>query len=149
MATIDMLDLRVYIQYAKRTELIESINREFRISEAGSIPAQTKVVNMYPKISDIDLLLGFARCHAPWAFFWPPKKFFRQRRPSFTNYRVVPSLGTLEKHVIDQDKVSKCPCSLPHELAEQSALMDCFGMMDKINGWLGHIVGRIAQFLQG
>ncbi len=149
MATIDNLGVAVHANYAKRTAMIDSINREFRIAEASSIPAQIQVMSIYPKLSDLDLLLGFARCHAPWATFWPPKKFYVQRRPSFTNYRVVPSLGTLEKQIIDYNRAMNVKCGSPDEEAEKEAVLGLFDIMDKINGWLGHVISRVAQFLQG
>jgi len=149
MATIDKLDFRVHVQYARRTQMVESINKEYRISEASSIPEQIKVVDMYPRFMEIDLLLGMVRSHAPWAMFWPPRKFFSQRRPSFTSYRVLPSLGTLEKQVSDYSKINNYSCRSSKQESEKQAIMSCFQQIDKINGWIGHIIGRVAQFLQG
>ena len=38
MATIDKLDVGIYLQYARRTEMIEKINQEYHMADAGSIP---------------------------------------------------------------------------------------------------------------
>ena len=37
---------------------------------------------------------------------------------------------------------------LPEE-EEKATLQKCFKQVDKLNSWLGFIVGRIGQFLQG
>ena len=149
MATIDKLDFSVYIQYAKRTEMIEEVNKQYRFHEAFTIPAQIQVMDISPRGLEVDILLGAARCYAPWAFFWPPKKFFAQRRPSFSSYRVVPSLGTLEKQAADYAKICNYPCSSSRQEAEKGAIISCLEVVDKLNEWVGHVIGRIAQFLQG
>ena len=72
MATIDKLDVGIYINYARRTEYIEQIHKQFHLEEAASVPPQTLVTDLYPKLSELDLLLGVTRTYAAWALFYPP-----------------------------------------------------------------------------
>ena len=80
MATIDKLDIGIYIQYARRAEYIEGIKSQYHLDQASSIPAQTQVTDLYPKLSELDLLLGVQRSYAPWAYFYPPKSFNLRRK---------------------------------------------------------------------
>jgi hypothetical protein len=40
-------------------------------------------------------------------------------------------------------------CKTPEETREKEAIASCFAQITKINQWLGFIVGRVGQFLQG
>jgi hypothetical protein len=149
MATIDQLDLQVYFQYARWTEYIENVNKEFRLKEAESIPAQTQVVDISPKLSHLDLLLGVAVFMTPWAYFLPPKKFNLQRRSPFSFSRVAPSLGSAEKQEADMARLAGEICQTKEEEVEKAVLLNCLGNLEKLNSLLSFIVGRIGQFLQG
>lgn len=149
MATIDKLDIAIHIQYAYRTELIEQIREQYHLEEADSIPPQTLVVDIYPRVSEMDLLLGVARAHAPWAYFYPPKRYFSQRRASFASFRVAPSLGSLEKQQADAAKLAAVSCKSPEEEEERTILSRCLEEIENINDLIGFVVGRIGQFLQG
>lgn len=149
MATIDKLDLSVYNLYALRTKMIEQINQEFRLDQAASIPPQTQVVDIYPKLSELDLLLGIVPSNMPWAYFYPPKQYRRRRRSPFAFYRVAPSLGTLSEQEEMEEFIAGLPCSGAEEMQEKEKIQACFKELNKINSWLGFIIGRIGQFLQG
>jgi hypothetical protein len=149
MTTIDNLDISVYRLYAQRTKAIEDTNKQFRLQEASSIPPQTFVVDTLPKLTEIDILLGVVPYHTPWALFFPPKSFNKSRRSSFAFWRVVPSLGTPEEQAEDERNLANTPCSTPEEKEEQQMIAGCFKQINKLNDMLGHIIGRIGQFLQG
>ncbi len=149
MATIDNLDISVYRLYAERTRAIEETESQFHLQEASSIPPQTMIVDTVPKLTELDILLGVVPYHTPWAHFFPPKSFERSRRSSFAFWRVVPSLGTTEEQAKDEMVVANTPCNTPEEKEEQQALTSCFKQINKLNDMLGHIIGRIGQFLQG
>jgi hypothetical protein len=148
MATIDSFDISVHIQYAQRTEFVESIRKEFRLEQAASIPPQIQVVDFQPKPAEIDLLLGVARVLTPWALFLPPPKFKGRRRSPFTVARIVPTLGSQEKQDDQEEKIAHAECFTSEEEREKTILLACFSQITKINDWLGHIVSRIGQFLQ-
>lgn len=149
MTTIDKLDIAIHVQYARRTEFMESIQKEYRLTEADSIPPQTLVVDMSQRMSEMDLLFGVVTSYAPWAYFYPPKTYFSQRRAPFASYRVVPSLGSLEKQQADAAKLQNIRCKTPEEEEEKTALEEFFGYVEKINDLLGYVVGHVGQFIKG
>ncbi len=149
MATIDKLDLSVYNLYAIRTKMIEQINQQMRFDQASSIPPQTHVVDTYPKLTELDLLLGIVPLHTPWAYFYPPLKYGTTRRSPFAFYRVAPSMGSLEDQEKEEHLLDSIECRTPEEENEKSAIKNCFKQIGQINRWLGYIVGRVGQFLQG
>lgn len=149
MTTIDKLDLSVYNLYAIRTKMIEQINQEYRLDQASSIPPQTLVMDIYPKLSEIDLLLGIVPVHSAWAYFYPPKNYFAQRRSPFAFFRVAPTMGSLEQQDKDEETLAQTFCSTKEEEEEKKAILSCFKEIKKLNSWLGFIIGRIGQFLQG
>lgn len=149
MATIDKLDLSVYNLYAIRTRMIEQINQQFPLDQASSIPPQTQLVEFYPKMSELDILLGIVPLYAPWAFFFPPTKFRSIRRSPFAFFRIAPSLGSIEEQEKNAQTLEAIECTSPEELREKEAIKGCFKQLEQINRWMGHIIGRIGQFLQG
>lgn len=149
MTTIDKIDMNVHVQYAERTEMVEQITKQYGLEHAASIPPQIRVVDFFPKLSELDLLLGVVTVTTPWALFLPPARFRLRRRSPFSVSRIIPSLGTSEDHEDLENLIRETVCQSPEEEREKAALLACFSWMDKINGWLGHIVGRIHQFLQG
>lgn len=149
MATIDKLDLNVYNLYAIRTKMVEQINQQLQLDQASSIPPQTLVMDIYPKLTELDLLLGIVPLNTPWAYFFPPQKFQFIRRSPFAFYRVAPSLGSLEEQEQDSQFLESIECKTPEEENERQAIKNCFKQIEQINRWLGYIVGRVGQFLQG
>lgn len=149
MTTIDQLDISVYNLYAIRTKMIEQINQQLQLDKASSIPPQTSVVDIYPKLSEIDLVLGVVPLNTPWAYFYPPKTFYRSRRSPFAFFRIAPSLGSLEDQSRDEQTLESVDCRSPEEEKEKAAIRGCFKQMGEINRWLGYIIGRVGQFLQG
>lgn len=149
MATIDKLDLSVYRMYAVRTQMLEQVNKELRLGEAASIPPQTAVVDYYPKLTELDLLLGVAPVVTPWAYFYPPKQFGNIRRSPFAFFRVVPSFGSLEQQDSQEAKVNSVITNSPEEKEEKAAISSCLTQIGKINNWMSFIIGRMGQFLQG
>lgn len=149
MTTIDNLDISIYIQYARRTQLIEQINRQYRFEEAASIPAHIQLVDLYPRLNELDLLLGVPTTRAAWAYFFPPAQFRFQRRSPFGFFRVAPSLGSFEEEDEDERKLEEIACEDEEDERDKKKLKACFEQIDKINNWLSFIVGRVGQFLQG
>lgn len=149
MATIDNLDLNVYNLYAVRTRMIEQINQQLRLDQAGSIPPQILVQNTYPTLTELDLLLGIAPLHTPWAYFFPPSKYLFRRRSPFGFSRILPSLGSQEDQDKEEEKLEHTECTDEEQEEEKKAIKNCFAHITKINQWLGHVVGRMGQFLQG
>jgi len=149
MATIDKLDISVYNLYAVRTKMLEQINQQYRLDQASSIPPQTQVLDIYPKLSELDLLLGVARTHAPWAFFYPPVRFALLRKSPFSFSRIVPSIGSDEEEEEAKEKLQQVEVESEEEEEEKQILQACFKELHKINDWLGFIIGRVGQFLQG
>ena len=149
MATIDKLDMSVYNLYAIRTKMFEQINQQLSLDKAAAIPPQTAVLNIFPKMTELDILLGIVPLFTPWAYFYPPKNFYYQRRSPFAFYRVAPTLGSIKEQEEDEAKLAAVPCSSPEEEAEKAAITSCLKQVDKINGWLSFIIGRVGQFLQG
>ncbi|MGZ3632770.1 MAG: DUF5399 family protein [Parachlamydiaceae bacterium] len=149
MATIDNLDLNVYNLYAVRTRMIEQINAQLRLDQASSIPPQIQVMNAYPTLTELDILLGITPLNTPWAYFYPPTKFLTKRRSPFGFSRILPSLGSEEDQEEDEEKLAEVFCATPEEEEERKAISVCFAHITKINQWLKHVVGRMGQFLQG
>jgi hypothetical protein len=147
--TIDKLDIGIYVQYARRTQMIEQINQEYHLHDAASIPPQTQVLDLYPKQPEIDLLLGTIAVQTPWAFFSPPLRYKFQRRSPFGFFRVAPSLGSFDKEEEKERELEWTACETEEEEKEKKALKSCFEQIRKINSWLSFIVGRVGQFLQG
>lgn len=149
MTTIDKLDIGIYVQYARRTSMLEQINQQYHLDEASSIPAQLQVLDFYPKPSEMDMLLGVGRIQNSWAFFFPPPKFRYQRRSPFGFFRVAPSLGSFEEEEENERQLDQTECETEEEKKEKKALKNCFEQIKKINNWISFIVGRVGQFLQG
>jgi hypothetical protein len=149
MTTIDKLDIGIYVQYARRTQLVEQTNRQYHLQDAASIPPQIQLVDIYPKLTEIDLLLGIVPVQAPWAYFFPPPRFHFQRRSPFGFFRVAPSLGSFDKEDEDEQKLDQTECETEEDEKEKKVIKACFLQIDKINNWLSFIVGRVGQFLQG
>lgn len=149
MTTIDNLDINVYSQYAIRITMMEQINSQLRLKEASSIPPQIQIVDLYPRLNEMDLLLGMAPYVNPWAHFLPPKKFRHFRRNPFAFSRIAPALGSPEEQEAEAAAIAATPTATDDEEEEKGVLMKCFQQLDKINDMLSFIVGRIGQFIQG
>jgi hypothetical protein len=147
MATIDKLDIGIHNLYARRTELLEEIER-FRLPETSAIPAQLTLVDFYARPSELELLLGNAVPHIQWAEFQEPKKFRTRRRSSFAFYQVAPTLGSREKQDEDERHADETECETAEEEREKTSILACFRQIKQINDWLSHVVGRIGQFLK-
>lgn len=149
MATIDKLDIGIYMQYARRTNMIEQINQQYHLEEASSIPPQIQVLDISPKLTELDLLLGVRTMQTPWAYFSPPPEFRFQRRSPFGFFRVAPSLGSFEEEEENEKQFDELECETEEEEKEKKTLKNCFEQIKKINQWISFIVGRVGQFLQG
>jgi len=149
MATIDRLDLSVYNLYAMRTKMIEQINQQMQLDQAATIPPQTFIVGYAPKLTELDILLGIVPMFTPWAYFYPPKRLRDLRRSPFSFFRVAPSLGSLADQEDSEKLLDSVECSSSEEEVEKAAIKGCFKQMEQINRWMGYIIGRVGQFLQG
>jgi hypothetical protein len=160
MAVISDLDIKIYLQYAQFTQYVENIQEQYHFDQAGSIPPQTLLVNIYPKPSEMDLLLGTIPVVTPWAHFIAPARLRYQRRTPFGFARIAPSLGSLEyresgegegedQNEDPETRLERVECESSDEIAQKAVLKRCFEQINRINGWVGFIVGRIGQFLQG
>jgi hypothetical protein len=147
--TIDRLDIGIYIQYARRMQLLEQVQEQFHLREATSVPAQALIVDLYPKLSELDLLLGVGTTLAPWAYFFPPKDFSFQRRSSFAFHRVLPILGDEDSEEEQDKRLSQEVCDSDEEEEERGAIRRCLKKIRELNTLLRFIGGRIGQFLQG
>lgn len=149
MATIDKLDIGIYIQYARRTQLVEQVHEQFRLEEAGSIPPQTQLLDISPKLSELDILIGVVPVVRPWAHFTAPSQFRFQRRSPFGFFRVAPSLGSFADEERHERVLEDIQCTTDEQLEQKASLQKCFKQINKINDWLSFIVGRVGQFLKG
>lgn len=149
MATIDNLDLNIYQMYAMRTKMIEQINQQLRLDQAASIPPQTQIFDIYPKLTELDLLLGIIPLGTPWAYFYAPKKFRDLRRSPFAFYRIAPTLGTLDDQEDLEEEIEETEVDSPEDSRKKEKILACLKEIKKLNSWLGFIIGRVGQFLQG
>lgn len=156
--TIDNFDVGIYIQYARRTQLLEQVMQQYHMKEAGSVPAQALIVNLYPKLAELDLLLGVATMGASWAYFYAPKSYSNQRKSPFAFHRIIPILEEREQkkegdeegeEEKEKDILEQIPCNTLEEEAEKKILRSCFKQIEELNSLLRYIGGRIGQFLQG
>ena len=150
--TIDKFDIGIYIQYARRTQLIEQVMSQYHMKEAAGVPAQALIVDLYPKLAELDLLLGIPTLRAPWAYFYAPRSYSSQRRSPFTFHRIIPFLGEREENEEqkkDEEIIEEMECRTPEEEREKKTLRACFRQIEEINSLLRYIGGRIGQFLQG
>ncbi len=148
--TIDRLDWTVYNQYALRTRAIEQTNKQLRLDQASSIPPQVQLVDVQPRVAELDMLLGIVPYGGtPWGLFKPPPQLTALRRSPFGFSQIAPSFGPVEKQEKEEDKLEEYTCSSDEEEEERSILLRFVRQKKKINQWLGHIVGRMGQFLQG
>lgn len=150
MTTIDQLDISVYNLYAVRTKMIEQINQQLQLDKAFIIPPQTFIVDTYPKIGELDLLFSVGAA-APIGYYLPPPRIRARdtRRSPFAFFRVIPSLGSLGDQKEDEEALERFVCQSEEEENEKTLLKKCLSQIDEINDWLGHIIGRVGQFLQG
>lgn len=147
--TIDRLDIGIYIQYARRMQMLEQVQQQYHLKEAVSIPAQALIVDLYPKLSELDLLLGVGTTLAPWAYFFPPKNFAYQRRSSFAFHRILPVFGKQDAEKEEEEKLNKVICTSEEEEEEKLTIRNCIRKVKELNELLRYIGGRIGQFLQG
>jgi hypothetical protein len=147
--TIDHLDIGIYIQYAKRMQLVEQVQEQFHYKDAASIPASALIVDLYPKLTELDLLLGVGATLAPWALFYPPKEFSAQRKTSFAFHRLAPIFGRSYAEIAEEKKLNDIECSSDEEEDEKSAIRGCIKKLKELNELLRYIGGHIGQFLQG
>lgn len=135
--------------YAVRTRMIEQTNQQYRLDQAGSIPPQIQILDSYPKLAELDLLLGITPLLTPWAYFFPPRFFSGKRRSPFGVARILPSLGDEKEQDEKEHEAESVICESEEEEEEKKIILKCFGQIAKINSWLGYIVGHRGQFLQG
>lgn len=148
--TIDRLDIGIYIQYARRTQLIEQVRQQYHLAEAGVIPAQALIVDLYPKLSELEILLGLGTTIAPWAYFFPPKTYSSQRRSPFAFHRILPIFGnSSDAEKEEEEKLNLIPISSKEEEEEKMSIKNALHKIGEINGLLRFIGGRVGQFLQG
>lgn len=149
MTTVDKIPIDAYLQYARRSNDLAAIDGQYHLRDAASIPAQIRVLDFYPKPTEMDTLFGVARVENPWAYFFPPPKFQFQRRSPFGFFRVAPSLGSFQEEEETEQELDEIECTTEEEKTEKKAIKNCFEQIKKINNWLSFIVGRVGQFLQG
>ncbi len=158
--TIDKFDVGIYIQYARRTQLIEQVRAQYHIPEAGQVPATALMVDLYPKLKELDILMGTISVGAPWAYFYAPAHFIELRRNPFAFHRIVPSMEERKKKDKEgnqegeeeqsEDQIlESIECITDEEVREKNVLKGCLKQIEEINSLLRYIGGRIGQFLQG
>jgi len=149
MATIDDLDISVHNSYAIRMLVTQEMHEQLRLEQASSIPPQTQVVISSSQLTEMDLLFGVVPTLTPWAYFFPPKQFKTLRRSPFSFSRIAPSLKSVDEGEEEYSLLMSIPCQTPEEEKEKALIATCFKQISKLNNWLGFIVGRVGQFLQG
>lgn len=169
MTTIDNIDIQYYFQYARRVQTVEETTRTFQLDQARSIPPQTQIVDLHPKLHEIESLFGFRRSTQPWARFVHPENFTEQRRSTFAFDRICPSLGSQEQQktyferlktfsLRDQDSEEgekegerdpQKKKGLIKLKKEKQILLRCFDQIDQINKMINFVVSRVGQFLRG
>lgn len=146
MATIDKLDIGVYIQYARRTQFVEEVNRQYHLDEATAVKHPLATAEA-PQLSELDLLLGVTKTYAPWGYFLPPKQLKYSKRSPFTKSKVSPSIGSEEDE--DEEILDAIQTHTEKEKEEKETLKRALKQLRTINEWLGYIIGRVGQLLQG
>lgn len=149
MATIDRLDIAVNYQYARRIEFVEAIQKELHLDRSTAVSDQALVVDLFPKRSEVELLLGLTQTKAPWAYFYAPPGFQAQRQSTFAFFRIAPTMGSLSKQEADAQKVATTAVNSKEEADEQSVLGQFFSSVNDINQMIGFVTGRIGEFLKG
>ena len=147
--TIDHLDIGIYIQYARRTQLLEQVRAQYHLKEAEMIPAQALIVDLYPKLSELEILLGVGTTEAPWAYFIPPTRYSSQRRSPFAFHRILPVFGKQNAENEEEEKLNHIPVSSQEEEEEKLNIRSCLKKIGELDSILRFIGGRIGQFLQG
>lgn len=147
--TIDRLDIGIYVQYAKRMQLLEQVQQQYHLKEATTVPAQALIVDLYPKLSELDLLLGVGTTLAPWAHFFPPKNYSFQRRSSFAFHRILPIFGQSDTEEKEEKELEEMVCESEEEDDERTIIRGCLKKIKELNELQRFIGGRIGQFLQG
>lgn len=147
MATVDNLGVGLHLAYAKRVQFVEDVKRQYHLDDAASVKAHASVQYLQPQLSELDILLGVTKSYAPWAYFLPPRMFTLQRKTPFTFSRVTPSVGSEEDE--DLELLESIQPNNDEEKYEKEVLKNCINRIKTINEWLGYIVGRIGQLLQG
>jgi hypothetical protein len=130
-------------------QLVEQIQQQYHLREAGTVPAQALIVDLYPKLSELDLLLGVGTTVTPWAYFFPPKDFTYQRRSSFAFHRIMPIFGRADAEEEEEKKLEEVECDSEEEEEEKATIKGCIKKVKELNALLRFIGGRIGQFLQG
>lgn len=151
MPTIYELSMKVYSDYAQRTDNIERLNKEIHLQEADAIPGKIRVEMLEGKWPNIDRLLGVSSTCTPWAFFYAPQDWLAQRRSPFTFGQIAPSLRIYaqEDEETEEEKLEKISVSSKEEEEEKAMIKNCLAQVKKVNSWLSFVVGRMGQFLQG
>jgi hypothetical protein len=149
MATIDRLDIAVNFQYARRIEFVEAIQKELHLERSTAVSDQALVVDLFPKRSEVELLLGLTQTRAPWAYFYAPPSFQTQRQSTFAFFRIAPTMGSLAKQEADAKKVATTQVHSKEEVEEQGVLGQFFSSVNDINEMIGFVTGRIGEFLKG
>lgn len=147
--TIDRLDIGIYIQYARRIQLLEQVQEQFHTKDATSVPASALIIDMYPKLSELDLLLGVGTTRTPWGYFLPPQNFSVQRHSAFAFHRLAPIFGSMDAEATEEKKLENVETSSEEEEEEKLLILGCIKKMKELNALLRYIGGRIGQFLQG
>jgi len=84
--TIDNLGVEVSTRYAEDKQILD----ETLIKEAGVIPTQTQIDVTTPFISsELEALLHLQPTGVTWASFFPPARYFEQRKRLFT-WQLIP-----------------------------------------------------------
>lgn len=91
--TIDNLGVEVSTRYAEDKQILD----ETLIKEARAIPSQTQIEVTTPSISsELEALLNLQPTGVTWASFFPPARYFEQRKKLFT-WQLIPSMGTEDR----------------------------------------------------
>ena len=168
MVEIYNYDIGAHERFAKDQEQVEAFTKKYQLppSRAGTVVAQTKILDFIPKHSAIVLLMQTYQ-RKTWAKFTIPKNFHIQRMLS--SY-IAPSLGSYERQDADIHKIEAFLRSKTGRVAptrdkeeetkkqkrDDEALLEegetIIELLDlgvkKINKEIDYVISRIHQFVQ-
>lgn len=150
MATIDSLGPDAYMRYAYTTDALEIRRRELKTEYEPTIRMDVEVLSFYPRIDNIDILLGLPRTRPSGAVYQSPDTFNLQRKSPFTFSRLAPwvfDYGDSEEAL--KELIQDIPCYNKEEEAERDSLLKLLGTLNEINSQLGYVANHVAQFLPG
>ena len=113
--TIDNLGVEVSTRYAEDKQILD----ETLIKESHAIPTQTQIEVTSPFVpSEVEALLHLQPTGVTWASFYPPSRYFEQRKKLFT-WQMIPSMGAEDRKESQSLKILAKLKSMAEERAQR------------------------------